>query len=342
MRVGRRDLFRLGAVGGGFGLLGALAWPLTRRFSPRTAREDAAATPLPIDCASGAGAIEPPAAYAARYSPSPYLSIGSRDGLHVPPPRRSGLPGELLEVDLPIVETTLEVANGRNVRVWAYGGSVPGPILRATLGDRLRITVTNHASVAHSTHFHGAHEVMQDGLGRIAPGEQQVYELAAGPVGLHPYHCHVPPYACHIGKGMYGALIVDPVGGRAPAHEFVLCLCGFDVGGGGRNDTYAWNGVAGYYDRFPLKVPVGELVRVYLINMVEHDPIASFHLHAHTFDVFRSGTSLTPHEHTDIVSLGPAERAILEFRLPRRGRYMFHPHQSHMAERGAMGWIAAI
>ena len=51
---------------------------------------------------------------------------------------------------------------------------------------------------------------------------------------------------------------------------------------------------------------------------------------------------LSPHEHTDIVSLGPAERAILEFRLPRRGRYMFHPHQSHMAERGAMGWIVAI
>ena len=95
--------------------------------------------------------------------------------------------------------------------------------------------------------------------------------------------------------------------------------------------------MAGYYERFPLKVPVGELVRIYLMNMVEPDPIASFHLHAQTFDLYRSGTSVSAHEHTDIVSLGPAERAILELRLPRRGRYMFHPHQSRMAERGAMG-----
>ena len=141
---------------------------------------------------------------------------------------------------------------------------------------------------------------------------------------------------------MYGAMIVDPLQPRSAAHEFVLTLCGFDVDGDGKNEVYAWNGMAGYYERFPLKVPVGELVRLYLINMVEPDPIASFHLHAQTFDLYRSGTSASPQEHTDIVSLGPAERAIVEFRLPRRGRYMFHPHQSRMAERGAMGWIVAI
>jgi nitrite reductase (NO-forming) len=342
MPLGRRDLFRIGAVGGSFGLLGALAWPLTRKFTDRPASPDATQARLPIDCTSEGATTDRAAAYAARYSPSWYLAVGSRDALHLPPAPRTGTPGETLDVELPIVETTLEVANGRNVRVWAYGGTVPGPILRATVGDRLRVNVSNRTSTAHSIHFHGAHEVMQDGLARIAPGGQRLYELTVGPVGLHPYHCHVPPYACHIGKGMYGALIVDPIGGRAPAHEFVLCLCGFDVEGSGRNDTYAWNGVAGYYDRFPLKVPVGELVRLYLINMVEPDPVASFHLHAHTFDVFRSGTSLAPQEHTDIVTLGPAERAVLEFRLPRRGRYMFHPHQSHMAERGAMGWLVAI
>jgi FtsP/CotA-like multicopper oxidase with cupredoxin domain len=141
---------------------------------------------------------------------------------------------------------------------------------------------------------------------------------------------------------MYGAMIVDPLDPRPAAHEFVLCLCGFDVDGDGRDDIYTWNGLAGYYERFPLKVPVGDLVRIYVMNMLDRDPIASFHLHAQTFDLYRSGTSLVPQEHTDIVGLGPAERAILEFRLPRRGRYMFHPHQSHLAERGAMGWIVAI
>jgi nitrite reductase (NO-forming) len=202
--------------------------------------------------------------------------------------------------------------------------------------------MTNHSEIAHSVHFHGAHDVMQDGLQRVGKGNTQVYQFEAGPAGLHPYHCHVPPYSRHLRKGMYGAMIVDPLDPRPAAHEFVLCLCGFDVDGDGRDDIYTWNGLAGYYERFPLKVPVGDLVRIYVMNMLDRDPIASFHLHAQTFDLYRSGTSIVPQEHTDIVGLGPAERAILEFRLPRRGRYMFHPHQSHMAERGAMGWIVAI
>jgi nitrite reductase (NO-forming) len=341
MPIARRDLFRLGAAGSGFGLIGALAYPATKWLTARPLPLAPAAS-LAIDCGSDTQASAVTAAYAARFQPAPYLSPGSRDALHSPPPRRDAEPGNQLQIDLPIIETTLEVANGRNLRVWAYGGTVPGPIIRATVGDRVRVTLTNHTSADHSIHFHGAHHVTQDGLGRVAPGERQVYEFCAGPVGFHPYHCHVPPYSRHVGRGMYGGLIIDPAEGRPAAHEFVLCLCGFDVDGTGRNDTYAWNGVAGYYDRFPLKVPVGELVRIYLMNMVENDSFASFHLHAHTFDVYRSGTSVTPHEHTDIVSLGPAERAILEFRLPNRGRYMFHPHQSHMAERGAMGWIVAI
>ena len=121
-----------------------------------------------------------------------------------------------------------------------------------------------------------------------------------------------------------------------------MSLCGWDLDGDGRNELYAWNGVVGYYERYPIKVQMGELVRLYLTNLVEYDPLGSFHLHAQTFDVFRSGTSQTPSEHTDVIHLGQAERAILEFRLPRRGRYMFHPHQTYMAERGAMGWLSAL
>ena len=337
MRFGRRELFRFGAAGGAAAAFGAVAGAAVRRWGERPPAAAGQTPSAEVYCGSAAGS-----AYDARFSPPRYLPVGARDALHCPPPPRPQPSGSGQDIALPIVETTLEVADGRNARVWAYGGSVPGPILRATVGERLRVTVSNESSTPHSLHFHGSHELAQDGLLRIMPGQSARYEFTAGPVGFHPYHCHVPPYACHIGRGMYGALIVDPVGGRVPAHEFVLCLCGFDLEGAGHNDTYAWNGVAGYYERFPLKVPAGELVRLYIMNMVENDSVASFHLHAQTFDVFRSGTSLTPHEHTDMVTLGPAERSILEFRLPRRGRYMFHPHQSHMAERGAMGFIAAV
>jgi FtsP/CotA-like multicopper oxidase with cupredoxin domain len=344
MPFGRRDLFRLGGLGGGLGILAGLGFTGARKLQGADAQaQDAGAATGIIDCDAGAQAGSgTAAAYEAAYMPASYLPMDALDALHMPPPPRAPGPAVGHDIELPIIETTLEVAAGRNMRVWTYGGRAPGPIIRATAGDTLRITLVNRTSTQHSIHFHGSHDVMQDGLQRVAPGARQVIEIEANPGGLHPYHCHMPPYAWHLSRGMYGAMIVDPPAGRAPAHEFVLCLCGWDLDGDGRNEIYAWNGIAGFYHRFPLKVPVGELVRIYLLNMVEYDPVASFHLHAQTFDVYRSGTSHTPHDHTDVVTLGQTERAVIEFRLPRRGRYMFHPHQIHMADKGAMGWIVAI
>ena len=332
MKLARRALFRLGALGGALGLAAGF-WPMARA---RRAPEPRLSAELDCDPTSAS------ANYAARYRPPEYLAAGSRDALHTPPTAGSAAPGSVQDVRLTIIETTLEVANRSNLAVYTFDGVVPGPILRAPVGSRLRITLDNRSNLPHSLHFHGAHDVSQDGLARVAPAGTQVYDLEAGPVGLHPYHCHVPPYSWHMAKGMYGAFIVDPIEARPAAHEFVLCLSGFDTDGDGRNDIYAFNGVAGYYERFPIKVPAGELVRIYLLNMIEHEPLATFHLHAQTFDLYRSGTGLAPSEHTDVVSLGQAERAMIEFRLPRRGRYMFHPHQSHMAERGAMGYVVAI
>ena len=258
------------------------------------------------------------------------------------PPAFDGRQGVTRTYDLSVAQRRMEVAEGTVVEAWTYGGSVPGPIIRATEGDRLRIRMANHTSHAHNVHLHGRHDPAMDGWEPIPPGAEFTYEVVAEPFGLHPYHCHTAPIAEHIGRGLYGAMIIDPPGGRPPAHEVVLVLGGWDLDGDGRNDVVAFNGVAGAYHRFPIRVPVGELVRVYVVNLLEHDPIASFHLHAQTFDVYRSGTSLTPDEHTDILALTQGERAVLEFRLPEPGRYMFHPHQSSLADRGAMGWFAAV
>jgi FtsP/CotA-like multicopper oxidase with cupredoxin domain len=236
----------------------------------------------------------------------------------------------------------VEIAKDTVFPAWTYNGTVPGPIIRATVGDRLEIRFRNLGSHPHDLHFHGAHDPAQDGWEPVPPGGETTYRIGAEPFGLHPYHCHSHPVLEHVNHGLYGALIVDPPGGRSPAHEFVLLLCGFDLDGDGRSEVYGWNGVGGFFERYPIKVPAGELVRVYLANMAWSDAAASFHLHAQTFDLYRSGTRLTPDERTDVVTLGPSERAIVEFRLPTRGRYMFHPHQNWMAERGAMGWFSAV
>lgn len=261
--------------------------------------------------------------------------------LATPPPASTG--GRATrEYDLSVTEQAVEVAEGVIVYAWRYGGRVPGPVVRATEGDRLRIRMDNRTGHAHNVHLHGRHDPAVDGIEPIAPGASFTYDLTAEPAGLHPYHCHVAPVSEHVGRGLYGAMIVDPPGGRPPAHEFVLVACGWDLDGDGREEIVTFNGIAGLYERHPITVPVGEPVRLYLVNLLEHEPVMTFHLHAQTFDVFRSGTSLTPDEHTDVVALTQGERAVVEFTLPVRGRYMFHPHQTHLAERGAMGWFAAV
>jgi hypothetical protein len=71
--------------------------------------------------------------------------------------------------------------------------------------------------------------------------------------------------------------------------------------------------------------------------MLEFDPINNFHLHANLYQLYRSGTSLTPHEYTDMVTMSQGERGILEFNYKFPGQYMFHAHKTEFAEKGWMG-----
>ena len=137
-------------------------------------------------------------------------------------------------------------------------------------------------------------------------------------------------------------MIVDPPGGRSEAREVALLLSGFSNEEIGRNGVVAWNGVAGFYHDHPIKVNRDEPVRAYIVNMLEYESLASFHLHARTFDVFPAGMGEEPAFSDDTIALAQGQRAMVEFTLPNYGRYMFHPHQHWLADRGAMGWFAAI
>jgi FtsP/CotA-like multicopper oxidase with cupredoxin domain len=274
----------------------------------------------------------------------PPVELGplSLDQVTRPPTPRADAAPTTRQYQLDVLDQRVGVSVDQQFDAWTFGGSVPGPVLRATDGDRLEIILRNRTSHPHNLHLHGRHEIGADGWEPVPPGGEFTYSLTAGPFGVHPYHCDLTPTVDHVANGLYGLLIVDPRPSRPPAQEVTLALGGFDVDGDGRSELFGWNGVAGFYGKYPIRVRVGELVRVYLVNLVMDAPLASFHLHAETFQVYRNGTRLVPDEETDIVSLGPAERAIVEFRLPARGRYMFHPHQRIMAEHGAMGWFAAV
>jgi FtsP/CotA-like multicopper oxidase with cupredoxin domain len=259
-----------------------------------------------------------------------------------PPPPDGKPPGRVREVEIRVEERLIEIAHETHFEAWTYNGTVPAPIIRATEGDTVRIHFENKTGNAHNLHFHGAHRPEEDGWEPVPADGETTYTIEAGPVGVHPYHCHTAPLAEHISRGLYGVMIVDPVGGRPPAQEVSLLLSGFSNDAIGRNGIVAWNGVAGFYHAHPIKVANGEPVRVYVTNMLEYESIASFHLHAETFDVYPAGIGDAPAFREDTIALAMGQRAMIEFSLPHYGRYMFHPHQHWLADKGAMGWFAAV
>ncbi len=279
------------------------------------------------------------------------------------------------------VDRDFEIAPGIHFSGWVYGtptsaasrraghlvGQCPGPTLRCVEGERLRIHFTNGSSHPHTVHFHGIHAASMDGIpgvgpGMIQPGGSFTYEFEAKPFGCHLYHCHAVPLKRHIHKGLYGAFIVDPdptryTGEEAAAarrrnhtyaesrevHEMVMVLNGFDTNFDEANEVYAANTVAFAYDMaHPITIVRDQPQRLYMINVLEFDPINSIHTHANFFDYYDHGTTLRPtHKTIDTVMQCQAQRGILEFSYAgfEPGLYMFHAHQTELAELGWMGFF---
>jgi manganese oxidase len=233
---------------------------------------------------------------------------------------------------------TKEVSPGVLYNVWTFNGTIPGPTIRATEGDTIKITLINNGSKFHSIHFHGIHPSEMDGVFEgIAPGGKFTYEFTAEPFGVFPYHCHMQPLEEHITHGLYGALIIDPKKPRPNADEMIMIMNGYDTDFDTENNFYTVNGIPYYYMHHPIQIDKNRLIRIYLVNMLEFDPLNNFHLHANMFDFYKTGTKLIPDEYTDIVTMNQAERGILEFSYKYPGKYMFHAHKTEFAEKGWTG-----
>ncbi|MEM3160958.1 MAG: multicopper oxidase domain-containing protein [Nitrososphaera sp.] len=233
---------------------------------------------------------------------------------------------------------TLEVSPGVFYNAWTFNGTIPGPTIRATEGDLVRINFINNGSKPHTMHFHSIHEAQMDGVFEvIAPGGQFTYEFRAEPYGLFLYHCHVQPIEEHIAHGLYGVYIIDPKEGRPDADEMVMLMNGYDTDFDTENNFYTVNGIPFYYMHHPIQIEKDRLVRVYLVNILEFDPINNFHLHGNVYNVYRTGTGLTVDESTDMITMSQGERSILEFSYKYPGTYMFHAHKTEFAEKGWVG-----
>ena len=121
---------------------------------------------------------------------------------------------------------------------WTFNGTIPGPTIRVTEGDLVRIRVINSNE---NTHAHSlytqpinfgkdtAFTMSGQPGGTISPGRSYTYEFIAGPYGVYPYYCHVEPMADHINRGLYGMMIIDPKDPRPQMTEMAMLLNGYDL-----------------------------------------------------------------------------------------------------------------
>src|SRR5690242_14482500 len=134
-------------------------------------------------------------------------------------------PSPVKEVRLDTVHKIIEIAPGVAFSAWTFGDQVPGPTVRARVGDRIRFTMTNRSAEAmpgvrltaapmmHSMDFHAAMVSPQDKYRSIAPGQTIEFEFTLNYPGVFMYHCGTPMILEHIASGMYGAVIVEPKNG---------------------------------------------------------------------------------------------------------------------------------
>ena len=145
----------------------------------------------------------------------------------------------VLEVNLTAQVASVEVANGKRVNAWTYNGGLPGPLIRARVGDRLIVHFKNELPQPTTVHWHGVRvPIEMDGVPGISQpdvqtGESFTYDFTLRDAGLYWYHPHVMS-AAQVGFGLYGALLVeDPADGVGVADQLTLVLSdiGFDKSG---------------------------------------------------------------------------------------------------------------
>ncbi|HMO55918.1 MAG TPA: multicopper oxidase domain-containing protein, partial [Roseiflexaceae bacterium] len=225
----------------------------------------------------------------------------------------------------------------------------------------MRIHLKNAAdsTVPHSIDFHSSMVAWNDEMTSINAGEEKLYEWRAEHAGVWMYHCGTAPALHHIANGMYGMVIVEPVGGLPPVDsEFALVQSEWYLGPQGEPasltkaaaaapapDFVLFNGVANQYADHPIEIGTGERVRVFVLN-AGPSVDSSFHVVGTIFDtVIKEGVELRRDNPgrwgSQAVDLAPAQGAIVEFTTAEDGLYPIVTHAFNFVGRGALGLFKA-
>jgi nitrite reductase (NO-forming) len=269
------------------------------------------------------------------------------------------LSGTVHDVEMPIVDKDITVAEGFVVHAWTFGGQVPGPTIRVHLGDTVRVHLTNQGTMSHSIDFHASQTAMNDQMVEIKPGATFTYTFTADYAGVWMYHCGTAPALEHIANGMYGMVIVEPKGGLPAVEKEVAIVQSEWYLGAQRQpvdytkasaaapapDFVVFNGVANQYKDDPIAVPTNGRVRVFVLD-VGPNIDSSFHVVGTIFDtVTKEGVQLVKGNASgwgsQAVDLSPAQGAIIEFSPKEDGMYPMVTHAFNFVGRGAIGIFMA-
>jgi nitrite reductase (NO-forming) len=171
------------------------------------------------------------------------------DGVASKPVERNG-PIDI-EAHFSIAEGTAEMLEGTTLDFWTFNGAIPGPMIRARVGDNLDFSLHNptDSEIPHNVDFHA---VTGPGGGAVtldaSPGATSNLEVKLQEPGVFLYHCAFPDVPTHLSHGMYGLIIVEPEEGLPPVdHEFYVMQSEFYTEAGGTETTDTLTG-AGHLD----------------------------------------------------------------------------------------------
>ncbi len=281
----------------------------------------------------------------------------SRNPSKVPAPASNPLP-QKIRVHLEAKEVVAPLADGTSYLFWTFKGTVPGPMLRARVGDTVELTLSNHAT---STHDHSIdlHAVTGPGGGgnvsQVSPGKSKTIVFKAVHPGVFVYHCATSNVPSHITNGMYGLIVIDPREGWPPVDREFYVMQGEvytegEVGAKGfqkfsprkmmdeHPEYIVLNGrVKALTGSGALKAKQGETIRIFFGNGGV-SRISSFHIIGEIFDKVYPEAALNRVLTSVQTTLVPAGGAtVVELTLENSGDYVLLDHAISRIDRGAYG-----
>jgi nitrite reductase (NO-forming) len=278
---------------------------------------------------------------------------------NVPPPITRTQPATVL-VELEANEWVGPLSDNNNYEFWGFNKSVPGPMIRVMVGDTVEIRLKNHrdSKEAHNIDFHA---ITGPGGGasllNSEPGQESGGRFKMIIPGIFLYHCATasPSIPEHIANGMYGTIIVEPVGGLKPVEkEFQIMLSEFYTKDGEKGETLefsfengldeisshvVYNGHASSLVKKPLQAKAGDTVRVFLTNGGPNH-VRSWQILGQTLDkVYTEGSLTSPPTENIKVAVVPAGGSVMtEFKV-KAGTYTFVDPVKDRKDKGALGLL---